>query len=302
MAIPEYDGQYTLQPNQGFDARHIAGKSVVITGGASGIGKEMVKEFVAAGAFVAIGDLQDSGQQLVEELGADRAVFVKCDVTKWSDQVHLFKTAVAHSPAHLIDTVVSNAGISGRDSLYWDDSEFDGEPLEPSLKVLQTNLVGSIYTSKLALHYLTRHPEGEHRDRSLTLMSSIAGYCDQPGTPIYCASKHGIRGIMSSLRRTAHKKAVRVNLIAPWYIRTPAIPAENQERLTSRGVIWAEPADAAAASLHIASDAKLNGRCVTIVPRHEDPRGYMDMGKDDYPEGDAGFEWQRTMMAASHRA
>ena len=43
------------------------------------------------------------------------------------------------------------------------------------------------------------------------------------------------------------------------YIRTPAIPAENQERLTSRGVIWAEPKDAASASLHIASDAKLNG-------------------------------------------
>ena len=47
-------------------------------------------------------------------------------------------------------------------------------------------------------------------------MSSIAGYCDQPGTPIYCATKHGIRGVMTSLRRTAHKNNVRVNLLAPW--------------------------------------------------------------------------------------
>jgi len=96
------------------------------------------------------------------------------------------------------------------------DSEPDGEPIEPTLKVLNTNLVGCIYTSKLALHYLTRQPNPEKHDRCLILMSSIAGYCDQPGTPIYCASKHGIRGIMSSLRRTAHKQDVRVNLLAPW--------------------------------------------------------------------------------------
>lgn len=120
MPVPEYDGQYTLQPGQGFDARNVSGKSIVITGGASGIGKEMVKAFVAAGAFVTIGDLQDSGQQLVQELGAGKAVFVKCNVTVWADQVNLFKTAIASSPLHRIDTVISNAGISGRDSLYWD--------------------------------------------------------------------------------------------------------------------------------------------------------------------------------------
>lgn len=96
------------------------------------------------------------------------------------------------------------------------DSEPDDEPIEPDLKVLRTNLVGCIYTAKLALHYMTRQPEHQSRDQCLILMSSIAGYCDQPGTPIYCASKHGIRGVMTSLRRTAHQQGVRVNLLAPW--------------------------------------------------------------------------------------
>ncbi|KAJ5639728.1 uncharacterized protein N7484_007590 [Penicillium longicatenatum] len=301
MPVPEYTGEYTLKAGEGFDVSTINGKSVVITGGASGIGKEIVKAFISAGAsFVTIGDLQESGQQLADELG-DRVAFVKTDVTKWADQVNLFQTALIRSPSHLIDTVISNAGISGRDSLYWDDSEQDGEPIEPTLKVLNTNLVGCIYTCKLALHYLTRQPNPEKHDRCLILMSSIAGYCDQPGTPIYCASKHGIRGIMSSLRRTAHKQDVRVNLLAPWYVRTPAIPAENQDRLSSQGVVWAETADAAAASMHLASDPLLNGRCVAIVPRHEDPRGYMDMQKDDFSD-DLACTWQRIMVAASHRA
>ena len=44
------------------------------------------------------------------------------------------------------------------------------------------------------------------------------------------------------------------------------------------------------------------GRCIAIVPRDNDPRGYMDMGKDDFAEDDPALEWQRTMIAASHRA
>lgn len=83
-------------------------------------------------------------------------------------------------------------------------------------------------------------------------------------------------------------------------------------------MIWAEGADAASASLHIASDPMLNGkvvfisykinadcrtgRCVAIVPRDHDPRGYMDMGKDDFLGDDPACEWQRIMIAASHRA
>lgn len=120
-------------------------------------------------------------------------------------------------------------------------------------------------------------------------MSSIAGYCEQPGAPVYGASKHGIRGVMQSLRRTIHTRDMRVNLIAPWsvgytplivvdaymaiynvyisqpltfmfrYIQTPALPKASAEMLTSKGVKFALASDAARATLHIASDRKLNG-------------------------------------------
>lgn len=133
MSVPEYDGRYCLKPDVGFDATKLAGRSIVITGGASGIGKEMVKAFTAAGAFVTIGDMQESGQQLAEELG-DRATFVKTDVTNWNDLVKLFETAIAQSPSHLIDAVIANAGISGRDSLYWDGKY--PHPIFPDIDLL----------------------------------------------------------------------------------------------------------------------------------------------------------------------
>lgn len=157
------------------------------------------------------------------------------------------------------------------------ESQFDGEPIKPDLKILETNLHGCLYTSKLALHYLTRQPRDPNKDRCLILMSSIAAYCEQPGAPVYGASKHGIRGVMQSLRRTIHEKDMRVNLLAPWYvideyrvvsilnsshryIETPALPKASVEMLASKGVKFALASDAANATLHIASDRLLNGK------------------------------------------
>ena len=63
----------------------------------------------------------------------------------------------------------------------------DDEPIEPNLNILQTNLIGVMYTAKLAIHYLSRNGEGN--DRVLIMTASLAGYLDQPGSPQYCASK-----------------------------------------------------------------------------------------------------------------
>ena len=77
-------------------------------------------------------------------------------------------------------------------------------------------MIGVIYTVKLAIHYLARNGEGN--DRVLIMTASIAGYLDQPGSPQYCASKWGVRGLMRSLRRTMPMMGMRVNIIAPWQV------------------------------------------------------------------------------------
>lgn len=218
MPVQQVDPEHALKQSAGYDASSLQGKSVVITGGASGIGEASLRAFAAAGAFVTFGDVaEDLSTALVNDLGSDKVAFVKCDTRVWSDQVNLFKTAIVHSPSHSVDIVLANAGISGLDNVFQDNADpTTGEPVEPDLKVLDINLTGMIYTAKLALHYFPRQKEAD--DRCLIFTSSLAGYADHPGAPQYSASKWGIRGVMRALRSTMPKIGARVNVIAPWYV------------------------------------------------------------------------------------
>jgi hypothetical protein len=96
------------------DKSKMKGKSVIVTGGANGIGEACVRAFVAAGAFVTFGDLSERGKEIEKELNADgdRVAFVKCDIRSWDEQKTLFETAVSKSPNHSVDVVLANAGIS----------------------------------------------------------------------------------------------------------------------------------------------------------------------------------------------
>jgi len=214
----QFDAEHGLKQGDSYYASHLKGRSVLITGGASGIGEASVRAFVAAGAFVTFGDTaEDLAQALVQELGSDTAAFVKCDTRVWSDQVTLFKTAIARSPSRSVDIVLANAGISGLDNMFHDNADPEtGDPVEPDLKILDINLTGMMYTAKLALHYFPRQKESH--DRCLIFSSSLAGYADHPGAPQYCASKWGIRGVMRALRSAMPKIGARVNVIAPWYV------------------------------------------------------------------------------------
>lgn len=207
----------SLSASATYDTRKLRGKSVIITGAGSGLGEAFLRDYVKAGAFVTFGDLaEDRSQQIVDELGEDKVHFVHCDVLKWQDQLHLFLAALEKSPSETIDIVVANAGISGHDDLATDETEINGQPKEPNIDQINVNLIGVIYTAKLALHYLSRQTNGPDRDRCLILVSSIAGYVDKPGSPQYNASKFGVRGLMRCLRTTMPEQKMRVNLLAPW--------------------------------------------------------------------------------------
>jgi NAD(P)-dependent dehydrogenase (short-subunit alcohol dehydrogenase family) len=218
MIATQFNHAHAVKPTDSFDVKSLQGKSVVITGAASGIGEACMRSFVSAGAFVTFGDLaEDRAQALVSELGQDKVAFVKCDTRVWEDQASLFKAASERSPSRGIDIVLANAGISGWDPVFNDQSDpTTGEPVKPDLTILETNLVGVMYTTKLALHYFSRQPEGQDRDRCLLITSSVAGYADHNGAPQYAAAKFGVRGMMRSLRQVLPKQKARVNIISPW--------------------------------------------------------------------------------------
>jgi len=199
----------------------LKGKSVIVTGGASGIGRAAIKLAHDHGANVTIADVTvEAGEKYAAEL-KDRAIFVKTDVTSWDSIINLFETAYAKFGP--IDVVCGNAGIAGFDNLLDDEiDETSGKLKAPVLKSIDVNLVGAIYTSKAAVHYFAKHPE---KQGSLVLTGSAASLIDNPPVFLYCAAKTGVLGLMRGLRsQLPLKYNCTINMVAPWMTITPMLP------------------------------------------------------------------------------
>jgi NAD(P)-dependent dehydrogenase (short-subunit alcohol dehydrogenase family) len=106
-----------VDTSEPYDPSWVAGKTIVITGGASGFGEGFSKKWAENGANVIVGDINDArGKALVEDLrkktGNHNHHFLHCDVTNWQSQVDFFRSAAQLSPSRGIDSVVANAGIT----------------------------------------------------------------------------------------------------------------------------------------------------------------------------------------------
>jgi NAD(P)-dependent dehydrogenase (short-subunit alcohol dehydrogenase family) len=132
MPIPKYTYNGPVDHTIPANLANIKGKSVIVTGGANGMGEAMVRQFVTDGAYVTFGDLHPRGEELEKELNVDgvKATFVRCDIRDWDDQVKLFEAAKANSPHKSVDVVIANAGISrsSGDSLWALDGKLSADP------------------------------------------------------------------------------------------------------------------------------------------------------------------------------
>lgn len=183
MPIPRYEYTGPIDHTTPIDRSKVKGKSVIITGGANGMGETCVRHFADAGAFVTIADVNKRGHELSAELnkqhGAGRTIFVEVDIRDWDQQKHMFDTALKTFGA--IDIVIANAGISrsSGDSL-WNLDDPNGEPTKPDLNIVEVNLRGSFYTWKLAVHYWRKQKEEEGRDRCFIITGSMVAWIDSP--------------------------------------------------------------------------------------------------------------------------
>ena len=185
---------------------NLKGKTVLITGGASGLGAAMARMLARHEADVIVGDWNESqGQCLVAELrslsGNDHHLFVPLDVTSWKSQTACFKQAAAVNGS--IDCVIANAGITDVAEQMAFESPPNYQAMEhppsPPLKTLDVNLTGVMLTTNLAISYLSTNvktsrcsttplPGAGPEDRHLLLISSIAGMAPVPTNPLYCKS------------------------------------------------------------------------------------------------------------------
>ncbi|KAK4196177.1 putative dehydrogenase [Triangularia verruculosa] len=265
-----------VDPTSPYSTASLAGKTILITGGASGFGAAFARHWAQHGSHVFIGDVNDPlGHSLIADLRSAHPSqafhYQHCDVTSWSDQLSLFKFALANSPGGVIEGVVAGAGIADMDNKFDDPrraSPESDEPREPPLKVLDVNLTGVAYTVHLGLFYLARNgtrEDGQPRDRHIMLISSIAGIAPLPGQTEYTASKHAVMGLFRALRGTSWRRGVRVNCLNPYFVDTPILPASGIAILA--GVPKAELEDVVDAATRLMADEDVKGRALVIGPK-----------------------------------
>lgn len=115
MPLPRYSYQGPIDHTATYDRANVKAKSVIITGGANGMGEACVRDFVAAGAYVTFADVNEERGKVVEKelnSGGDCCVFVRCDIRDWDQLVNVFEAAKSKSPHNSVDIVIANAGIS----------------------------------------------------------------------------------------------------------------------------------------------------------------------------------------------
>jgi NAD(P)-dependent dehydrogenase (short-subunit alcohol dehydrogenase family) len=170
-----------VDTSEPYDPAWVAGKTILVTGGASGFGEGFFRKWAANGANVIIGDINDKrGEAIVTEVRRETRNrnhhYLHCNVTDWQSQVDFFHKAVKLSLHGGIDAVVANAGVVEGDAKFDQPSGLDADsPPKPNLKCFDVNLLGVLYTAHLALFYLPRNP----RSKSASPLSNPAA--DAPG-------------------------------------------------------------------------------------------------------------------------
>jgi len=173
-------------------------RSILVTGGARGIGLAIARRFAADGDHVAVTYRNSPPPEGL--LG------VKCDVTSTAEVDAAFKAAEeAHGP---VQVLVSNAGIT-KDTLLLRMSEDD------FTSVLDTNLTAAYRVAKRAAQGMLRARSGR-----IVLLSSVVGLMGQAGQANYAASKAGLVGFARSLARELGSRNITVNVVAPGPVET----------------------------------------------------------------------------------
>ncbi len=193
------------------------GKTALVTGGAQGIGFEIVRTFLDAGARVAIWDYSDFAMEAAKaELSkfGDKVFFSKVDVSKSSSCA----AAAAALPFEL-DILVNNAGITR-------DKSFKKMTEEEWDAVINTNLTGVFAVTKSVFEKFNKAPTAAKR---IINISSIVGLYGNFGQTNYAAAKAGVIAMTKTWAREFARSGFTVNAVAPGFISTKmteAMPAE----------------------------------------------------------------------------
>ena len=225
------------------------GKSVLVTGGGSGIGAAAARGFAAQGAAVMIGDLDAArGEAVAAEIRQQggKAAFTAVDTTRKASVEALVTAAVA---AHgRLDVAFVNAGVFDGFLPFMDIDEALFE------RVMAVNVKGYFFTCQAAF------PELKKTGGNLVMTASIASFGANGGGAAYPASKYATAGLINQIAVEAAPHGVRVNGVAPGGVKTAMTAGYVNDPAVSGFISqatppgrWAEPEEIADAVLFLAS-------------------------------------------------
>ena len=202
------------------------GLRVLVTAGASGIGRVIAETFASAGARIQICDISTDAISHCSETHPDWGV-THCDVSNESDVKRLFEEANHHLGG--LDVLVNNAGIAGPtggiDELSSDDWN----------QTVDVNLNGQFYCARLAVPLLK-----QSNNASIICLSSVAGRLGYAYRTPYAVTKWAIIGLVKSLAIELGSHGIRVNALLPGIVEGPRIEKVIKARAETVGVSYQE--------------------------------------------------------------
>ncbi|KAJ5413199.1 Short-chain dehydrogenase/reductase SDR [Penicillium sp. CMV-2018d] len=237
-----------------------AGKTVLITGAARGIGAATAILFNSHGANVVLADLpqlRNSAEEVIKTQikFPHRAIFVSTDIVNWAELTSCFEKAIATFGK--VDIVIANAGIMESESvLDMNNVDTNGRLLESleAGRVIDVNLKGTLN------------------------IASTSSYFGGTGVAAYIASKHGVLGLLRACHDVARSHGVRVNAVAPFLTPTH-ITAGFAHKWDEAGLEKNTPDRVAEAIAVVSLDEEREGNCVLVAGKYlrelEGPRATL---------------------------
>jgi NAD(P)-dependent dehydrogenase (short-subunit alcohol dehydrogenase family) len=242
------------------------GRTIIVTGGASGLGLATVEMVLAAGGRAVILDVNEqAGTTAAARLG-DSVRFISADVTSDVSMKRAVDTAIATFGA--VHGLVCAAGIAAAERVLPKEGV---QPLEHFTRVINVNLVGTFNAVRLAAAAMATNPPNDSGERGVMVTTaSVAAFDGQIGQAAYAASKGGIVALTLPLARELARIGVRVVTIAPGTFDTPlmaGLPEAARQSLAQQVPFpsrLGRPPEYAALVRHIFENEMLNGEVIRL--------------------------------------